>query len=141
MTVKYVGQLSHDELLDIHKKCVDSTAIKVENIRPWKYNGNKIANLLVFVTSKVSPNEDRAKGYVFHDFYAPHLPDEDCSFHTAIQMAYRILMTRRFGLPYALDLLEETTYVSRDDIKMAYTVNNEELKPIDLKTILTRGKK
>lgn len=140
MTVKYVGQLSHDELLDIHKKCVDSTAIKIESIRPWKYNGNKIASLLVFVTSKISPNEDRAKGYVFHDFYTPRLPDENYSSHMA-QMAYRMLMTRRFGLPYALDLLEETTYVSRNDIKMAYTANDEEIKPIDLKTILMRGKK
>ena len=137
MTVKYVEQLSDTELLDLYKKCVDNTAIKIASKQPWKQVGSKVINYLVFIIHK----DNTAKGYVYSDFYAPYLPYIDFDNVDILHKDYRTFMTRRFGLPYALDLLEEVTYVSRNDIR---NIDNKQIindTQNSLKSILTRGKK
>ena len=137
MTVKYVEQLSDTELLDLYKKCVDDTAIKIASRRPWKQVESKVINYLVFIIH----NDNTAKGYVYSDFYTPHLPYIDCDNVDIFHRDYRKLMTKRFGLPYALDLLEEVTYVSKDDIKNIYNKQLVDNTQHSLKSILIRGKK
>lgn len=143
MAAKYIEQLSDAELLDLHKKCADSSAIKIANRHPWKQD------YLIFVVNQNNKNTETAKGYIYCDFYAPVMPlsetpsIEDASFtkNLSFNMIYRKLMTQRFGFPYALDLLNELSLVSKDDIEAAYKINGDQTKPVSLKSILMRGKK